>query len=107
MILKIFSIKDNMAEAFIPPFFLPKVAMAVRTFNDMLQDPKHQFSKHPEDYYLFHLGELDDQTGVITPSVEPWVIVRGDEQIKQPLALEQHQFDTEDEVVAARNGRNA
>ncbi len=77
MILKIFSVFDGKALAYIPPFFLPLTAVAVRTFADLVNDPKHQFSKHAEDYTLFELGEFDDNTGVITPAIAPIVIHNG------------------------------
>lgn len=62
MMLKMFSIYDQKAKAYITPFFLPTAGMAVRTFTDMVNDPACQFSKHPEDYTLFLLGSLNDTT---------------------------------------------
>ncbi len=62
MILKIFTIHDSKAGAFLPPFYLPQQGMAIRTFGDCVNDGKHEFSKHPEDYTLFLLGTFDDNT---------------------------------------------
>lgn len=67
MNLKIFSIFDGKAQAYIQPFFLPTVGMAVRTFTDCVTDPGHAFGKHPEDYTLFEIGEFDDHSGEIEP----------------------------------------
>lgn len=58
-----FSVYDSKAKAYIPPFFFPKVAMAIRVFTDSVNDPHHQFNKHPEDYTLFEIGIFDDETG--------------------------------------------
>ena len=38
MIHNIFSVYDNKAEAFLPPFVLPKREMAIRTFADSINN---------------------------------------------------------------------
>ena len=63
----IFTIFDAAAEAYLPPFILHAEGMAIRAFTDCINDPNHQFSKHPKDYNLFTVGEFDDQKGLITP----------------------------------------
>lgn len=65
MKLKIFSVFDDKASAFIPPFFLPNSAMAIRAFTQCVNDPSHQFGQNPGDYTLFELGEFDDSDGSI------------------------------------------
>lgn len=65
MKLKIFSIFDTKAEAFNTPFFFSFPGQATRAFEDLVNDPQSQISKHPEDYSLFELGEFDSTTGVI------------------------------------------
>lgn len=65
MKLKIFCIHDVKAEAFLPPFFLPTVGMATRTFKDCCNNDQHQFGANPTDYTLFELGEFDDNNGTI------------------------------------------
>ncbi len=64
MFLKIFSIYDNAAMAHLPPFFLPTDAMAKRSFGDCINDPKHQFSQHPDHYTLFEHGFFDQNEGM-------------------------------------------
>lgn len=66
MQLKMFSVYDIKAEAYLPPFFLPTVGMAVRTFADCARSKDHQFGKNPEDYILYELGTFDDSSGVVT-----------------------------------------
>lgn len=65
MKLKIFSIFDVKAEAYLPPFFLPTVGMATRAFKDCVNQQGHQFCENPGDYTLFELGEFDDVKGEI------------------------------------------
>jgi hypothetical protein len=60
MILRIFSVYDSKAEAYLPPFFMPNKGQAIRVFADAAKDPNHQFGKHPEDYTLFDLGQFSD-----------------------------------------------
>lgn len=60
MIHKLFTIYDEKAEVFLPPFFVPIVGIATRAFVDCVQSDEHQFSKHPQDYTLFLLGEYHD-----------------------------------------------
>lgn len=63
MIQKMFTIYDEKADAFLPPFFLPTNGMALRTFADCVNDDKHAFGKNPQDYTLFSVGNFDDGTG--------------------------------------------
>lgn len=66
MMLKMYSVFDSKAAAFLPPFFMHTDNVAKRTFSDCANDPQHMFSKHPEDYTLFCLGSFDDVTGVVS-----------------------------------------
>ena len=65
MVQHVFSVYDEKAEAFYPPFFLQTVGMALREIMDCVNDPKHKFGAHPADYTLFQLGVFDDSTGVL------------------------------------------
>lgn len=66
MKLKIFCVYDDKAKAYLPPFFLPEMGMATRAFGDCVNDPKHNFGMHPEDYTLFCAGEFDDRSGTFS-----------------------------------------
>lgn len=65
MLLNIFSVYDAKVEAYMQPFFSRSTGEAVRSFQDISSDPNHMISKHPEDFFLYHLGTFDDQTSVI------------------------------------------
>lgn len=84
MIYKIFSVFDEKAKAFLPPFFLPEKAMAVRVFSDCANDVNHQFGKHPEDYTLFELGNFDGSSGQLTPSSHGLELVVSGVQVVKP-----------------------
>lgn len=57
---KIFSIYDSKAEAYLPPFFMHHEALAVRAFQDAVNQIGHSFNLHPADYTLFNIGAWDD-----------------------------------------------
>lgn len=59
----VMSIYDKAIGAFMQPFFSPTLDSATRAVRTCLQDPAHQFSQHPADYSLVHLGQFDDQSG--------------------------------------------
>lgn len=71
MILKMFSIYDSKAKAFLPPFFLHTEGMAIRTFADCAKDPQHAFSRNPQDYTLFCLGSFEDTSGMVEVGATP------------------------------------
>lgn len=56
--LEMFTIHDSKAQAYLSPFFLPTQDIAIRTFTDCLNDPKHTFAKHPGDFTLFYIGQF-------------------------------------------------
>ena len=64
---KVFAIFDQKASAYLPPFTLPRVEMAMRTFSDCVNSPDHAFGRHPADYTLVEIAEYDDSTAKITP----------------------------------------
>lgn len=78
---KIFSVYDEKAEAYLPPFFLHMQAMAARTFADCCNDKKHPWGQHPADYTLFQIGEFDDSKGLITPLLTPKSLGKGIEYL--------------------------
>lgn len=65
MDLKIFSVFDSKAGAFIQPFFSINVATATREFATAAQDGDHAFHRHSGDFELFLLGEWDQYEGHI------------------------------------------
>lgn len=81
---KMFSIYDEKAQAFLPPFVLHREEMAKRTFSDAINDKNHAFGRHPSDYTLFILAEFNDEKGTIIESKRS--IGNGVEFIRPDLA---------------------
>lgn len=71
MKLKIFTIRDAKAEAFLQPFFKLTHGEAERDFTSLKRDPKSMISQYPEDYDLYFLGEYDQVTGTVEPLPTP------------------------------------
>lgn len=69
MILKVFSVYDVKACAYMQPFFAVNSGSALRSFDDAVMDEKSIFAKHPGDYQLFELGTFDDSVGLLTSLV--------------------------------------
>lgn len=58
-----FTVYDNKAETFMPPFFVPSKGLAIRAFEDCINSDTHHFGQHPADYTLFSLGTFDIDSG--------------------------------------------
>lgn len=65
MKLKIYTTYDSKAEAYLQPFFMSSRGEAIRAWQDVVNDQKTQFFKHPEDFTFFELGEYDAISGTI------------------------------------------
>lgn len=63
--MKIFSIKDSKAEAYLLPIFAPTIGVAIRMFQKATNDPTTDFHNYAGDYTLFEIGKWDELTGRI------------------------------------------
>lgn len=79
MKLQVFSVFDSKVGAFATPFFVPTRGAAVRSFMDACRDETLPFKKHPGDYRLFHLGEFDDNAGLLAALSKPDPVMGADE----------------------------
>lgn len=67
----LFTVFDAAANAFLEPFHAPTIEFAIREFRRAVNQEGHHFNRFPSDYTLFHVGQFDQSTGVITPSKTP------------------------------------
>lgn len=77
MKFKVFSVYDQKAQAYLPPFFMHNTALATRAFRDAVNQPDHAFQRNPEDYLLFVVAEFDDSSGVFEVPAAPVLVVNG------------------------------
>lgn len=67
MIVQIFAVRDSKAEIFGRPYFSVAVGAGVRAFADAVNDKTSEYSRHPDDYTLFLIGEFNDHSGELMP----------------------------------------
>lgn len=67
MIKRIYSVRDCKVGSFAPPCLFENDAVASRSFGDMVVSDKGLVGAHPEDFALYCIGEIDLETGRITP----------------------------------------
>ena len=63
--MRIFSVYDSKAEAYLQPFFALTTAAGVRMFQRAAMDASSDFHLFAADYTLFELGEFDQSSGLI------------------------------------------
>lgn len=80
---KMFSVYDQVAKAWLPPFYYHNEFMAIRTFSDCINNPQHQFGMNQSDYTLFEIGEWDDDSGKIETYAENKLLGNGTKFISQ------------------------
>lgn len=68
MRLKVFSVRDMKAEAFLQPYFSPTSGAALRAFGDACEKSESPFHMHPNDYVLYEIGSYDDSDGALESS---------------------------------------
>jgi hypothetical protein len=78
MIHVVVSVKDKVAEAFLPPMVFQNVPMALRALRDAAVDGTHMFARNKRDYSLYRLGSFDDTNGIISVLPEPEFVVSVD-----------------------------
>lgn len=76
MTLIVCAVRDSAVDAFMRPFCVPTVGMAVRSFQDEVKDPQSPMAKHPSDYELFQLGVFDEEAGRFDNAVSPRSLAR-------------------------------
>lgn len=78
MIIRIFTVFDEKANAYMSPFGFGHIGEAVRSFIDAARSPDHKFYKHGHDFTLYHHGHFDDGTGLFDLFAQPKMIGRAD-----------------------------
>lgn len=84
MKLAVCAVFDSAVQAYSRPIFVPKAAVAVRSFIDEVRrgGADNSLSAHPEDYHLTHIADFDEDTGVFsTPDAGVSVLIRGKDAV--------------------------
>jgi len=80
--MKIFSVHDMKAEAYLPPIFVKSTGEAMRIFETTCKDTNTNFNKYPHDYTLVELGEWDEQSATFLTSEKPRILANASEYIQ-------------------------
>lgn len=65
IIKRLYSIRDLKACILTPPVCLENDAVAVRSFGDLVSQNDTIYSKHPADFAMVFVGEMDFYTGAL------------------------------------------
>jgi len=84
--MNLYSIYDSKAEVHCPPFVAHNVAVAIRMFRDLLNQPDSQISRAPADFTLFELGTFDESNGSLS-------LLEAKKSIANALELVHHKQD--------------
>lgn len=66
-----FAIYDKKANSFGQLFPSNTHGTAERSFKDALDNPESPYGKYPDDFALYHIMDIDDESGYIIESFEP------------------------------------
>lgn len=64
--MKVYSIFDSKAEAYLQPFFAVSHGVALRQFISAIQQEDSNFNKFAGDYTLMCIGEFDERKGKLS-----------------------------------------
>lgn len=86
--LRVFAPHDAKLGVFMTPFFMLHLGQALRTWEDLCNDPQTIFSKHSSDFVLYEVGIFDDDTGLMSPHSPLQQVATAAEAKKKPQASE-------------------
>lgn len=86
---QIYSILDEKADIYSPPFIAQNDGIAVRMVMDILRSPENNLSRYPQDHKLVLVGIWDEFNGEIMPLDGAPRLVDPVTKIKQLMEKEQ------------------
>ena len=76
-ILRVCSIYDSKAEAYMNPMFVPAIGIASRDFIDAFTSSDNKMSKHRSDFILYEVASFDTSNGSFESVVPPRLVFKG------------------------------
>ena len=101
--MKVFSVYDSKAGAYMTPFFADTNGLAVRMFSDICNDRETVYWKHPEDFTLFELGEWSKFNSMFDLLQTPVPLVKASEVHGQAMMSPGEAAQAEQERLRATN----
>ena len=69
MIHNVYAVKDELQGEFLTPIYMENDVLATRHFKYQINNID-QWKYNASDYSLYHLGQLDSETGVFTSIID-------------------------------------
>lgn len=80
--MKMYSVHDKISNAYANPFFAVNDGMALRLFEQNVNDESSALNKNPSDFHLAYIGEFEPTTGILQePSNGPTRLVFASEML--------------------------
>lgn len=61
------AVRDSKMDAYMQPFFVKSLGVALRSFADEVNRKDSPMNQHPEDYELYHIGYYSEDFGMLAP----------------------------------------
>lgn len=76
-ILKVCSVYDEKAEAFMNPFCVPALGVATRDFTDTMTDKESKQARYRSDFKLYHVADWNTDDASFVSVIPPRLILSG------------------------------
>ncbi len=77
-VIQLYSMQDNAAKNFFPPFPARTHEHAARGFSDAIANRENPlFGQYPDHFDLYHVGTMDEDTGVLEGFERPRMVLTG------------------------------
>lgn len=73
--MKMYTVHDAAAKAYLPPFTTPSERDALASFKQASEDTNSNICKFSSDFTLIEIGEFDERTNVLTAHKAPITII--------------------------------
>jgi hypothetical protein len=79
----LYCVYDAKVQLYSMPFFSQSDAAAARSFKDALNHEGSLLQKHPEDFALFRVCDVEDSDGTISVPPVPALVFQGRSLVKE------------------------
>lgn len=83
--MKIFTVHDSKAQAYLQPIYFRSTGEAIRAFETTCKDKNSQFAQYPSDFSLLHIGEWNQDTAAIVMLSKPVILTNASEYAQKSL----------------------
>ena len=97
------TVRDLKAGVSGPIFVQHNKAVAIRSFEEIVNNPQSDVYKHPEDYCLMEIGQYDETTSIITPESTPLPLCRAEEVYHNPAGVNTNEISNDGAVQSTES----